>query len=58
MSAKLEYRQVKMYMALGIKTVGELLAYLKARETSRIVKNPNKHCIKKYKFNQLQGEWI
>jgi len=58
MSAKIEYIQVKMCMALGIKTVGELLTYLKASKTSRIIKNPNKHCIKKYKFNQLRGVWI
>ena len=67
MNARVELKDIQMGMALGMNTVGKLLAYLKARETSRIIKfqsllksgqNPKKHCIKKYNFKQLTGEWI
>ena len=58
MNARIELKDIQMGMALGMNTVGKLLAYLKAKETSRIIKNPKKHCIKKYNFKQLTGEWI
>ena len=54
---KLELKQVQLGMALGMRTVGELLSYLKAKE-SQVVKNPKKHSIKKYNFKQLKGAWI
>lgn len=58
MNARIELKQIQMGMALGMWTVGELLAYLKAKKTSRIIKNPNRHCIKKYNFKQLTGVWV
>ena len=56
MNAKLEYKQVLKGKSKGMHTIGELLDYLYPK--SRIIKNPKKHCIKKYNFKQLTGEWI
>ena len=56
-NARIELKDIQIGMVLGMHTIGELQAYLKAKE-SRIIKNPKKHCIKKYNFKQLTGDWI
>ena len=39
-------------MALGMRTVGELLAYVNAKKTG-VIKNPERHIIKKYQWRWL-----
>ena len=58
MNAQIEYRQVQLAMALGMRTIGELMAFLKSNKTSKIIKDVKKHNVKKYNFKQLKGGWI
>ncbi len=51
MNAKLEYETVKRAIRGGMTTVGELLSYLQGG----VIKNPKRHCIKKYRFKLLKG---
>ena len=51
MNARLEYRIVQAAIRGGMTTVGELLSYLQGG----VIKNPKRHCIKKYRFKLLKG---